>query len=124
MEYSVQCFCDNFIRNGGYLASSDTQCNMNCGGNAQEKCGDGNRMSIYAKGTPQKLAAPSTQKTGLPGSWQYQGCYTDNGAQTGRTLQWQLILTNTNQASTCLSQCQQYGYNAAGMEYGDVSSLL
>jgi hypothetical protein len=36
-----------------------------------------------------------------------------------RTLPWQLILTNNNSASNCLLQCSEFGYNAAGMEYGD-----
>ncbi len=73
MEYSSQCFCDNFLHNGGNL-TTDADCNMACSGNASEKCGAGNRMSIYANGNLQVYQPPAPQKTGLPGSWAYQGC--------------------------------------------------
>lgn len=46
LEYASQCFCDNFTRNGGALAKSDTECGMACSGNANEKCGDGDRLSV------------------------------------------------------------------------------
>ena len=76
MEYSTQCFCGNYIFDGGYLASQDTDCAMTCGGNSSEICGGPNRMSIYANGTITTYAAPTAQKTNLPGKWQYQGCLT------------------------------------------------
>jgi hypothetical protein len=74
MEYSVQCFCGNAIINGGALATQQTDCSSACGGNSAEKCGAGNRMSIYNTGTLQTVGPPTTAKTGLPGSWQYSGC--------------------------------------------------
>jgi hypothetical protein len=74
MEYSTQCFCDKFLRNGGALASSDTQCGMACGGNSAEKCGGPDRMSIYSNGTLQTFKPPQSQNTSLPGNWTYQGC--------------------------------------------------
>jgi hypothetical protein len=36
MEYSQQCFCGNYLVNGGALASADTECSMPCSGNANE----------------------------------------------------------------------------------------
>lgn len=74
MEYSSQCFCGDYLVNGGALAPSDSQCNMPCSGNSNEMCGAGNRMSIYSKGALQVYQPPAVQKTGLPGQWQYQGC--------------------------------------------------
>ena len=74
MEYSVQCFCDNFIENGGVLAAADTDCNTACSGDSSEICGGGNRLSIYSTGTPSVKPIPGPQKTGLPGSWAYKGC--------------------------------------------------
>ncbi|KAI9833274.1 MAG: hypothetical protein M1826_000187 [Phylliscum demangeonii] len=117
MEFSTQCFCGNAVINGGTLAPADTDCSMTCSGNGAEKCGAGNRMSIYSHGALQVLPAPAPQKGGLPGAWQYQGCLTDSG--NPRTFPWQLILTNNNSATNCLSQCSTFGYNAGGMEYGD-----
>jgi hypothetical protein len=114
-EYSVQCFCDDFIRNGGQL-TSNSDCNMPCGGDSAEFCGAGNRLSIYSNATLQIYQPPAVQKTDLPGSWTYQGCLTDN--QGDRTFPYQLEFENNNTATNCLSQCQLFGYGAGGMEYG------
>lgn len=76
VEYSTQCFCGDYIFNGGSLASEDSDCDMTCGGNSTEICGGPNRMSIYANGTLTTYAAPTIQNTSLPGEWQYQGCLT------------------------------------------------
>lgn len=73
-EQRSECFCGNAIVNGGSLAASDSQCNMNCGGNAAEKCGAGSRMSVYAIGPLITYPIPSVQTTGLPGKWEYKGC--------------------------------------------------
>ena len=75
MEYSTQCFCGNAIYSGGALASSDTDCNMPCGGNAKETCGAGNRLSVYSNGTITTYQPAVPQTSDLPGSWTYDGCY-------------------------------------------------
>jgi hypothetical protein len=72
MEYGVQCFCDNFVRNGGKLADQDTDCGINCGGSG-EKCGAGDRLSVYSNSTIQVYQPPSAQVKGLPGKWNYVG---------------------------------------------------
>ncbi len=74
LEYSVQCFCDNFVRNGGQLASTNSQCAMTCGGNSGEICGGPNLLSVYSNGSLQVYQPPTAQKTNLPGSWSYAGC--------------------------------------------------
>lgn len=75
MEYSTQCFCGNDIRNGGALASADTECAMACGGNANEICGGPGRLSVYSTKIPVTVyGPPAVQTADLPGSWQYQGC--------------------------------------------------
>jgi hypothetical protein len=91
---------------------------MACPGNANEKCGAGDFLSVYNTGNLTVFQPPAAQKTNLPGSWTYQGCYSDN-VNGNRALFWQSILTNNNTATTCLSKCAEYGFMAAGMEYGD-----
>lgn len=49
LQYSSQCFCDNYIHNSPSLVP-DSQCNMACAGNSSEMCGAGNRNSIYTNG--------------------------------------------------------------------------
>ena len=116
LEYSVQCFCDNYLRNGATLAASGSTCSMTCGGNANEICGGPNLVSVYSQGAIQVYQPPATQNT--TGNWQYQGCLLDSSTGA-RTFPYQLILTNNNTAANCLNQCAAYGYMAGGMEYGD-----
>lgn len=117
MQWSYQCFCDNFVRNGGALASSDSECSSNCAGNAQQKCGGGNRNSIYSNNTQlQVFPVPAPQITNLTGSWKYMGCLRDDA--TDRALPYQIILNSNNSANNCISQCAKFGYNGGGMEYG------
>lgn len=115
MEYSTQCFCDNFLRNGAAL-TLESDCSMACSGNLNQKCGAGGRMSIYSNSTLREYQPPAVQKTDLPGNWEYQGCLYDQ--QEPRSLKYQLILAENNTAENCLSQCSKFGYGAGGMEYG------
>ncbi len=127
MEYGVQCFCDNFARN--YPSTlPDSKCSMACGGNTGEHCGAGNVISVYSNGTITDYADPTIQTTGVPGSWKYQGCLSDAG--DNRALPWKMVFPTNNSNTNCLSQCQTFGYGAAGAEYGqecycgDVSNVM
>jgi hypothetical protein len=73
-EYGVECYCDNFVYNGGSLAPTQSDCNVPCPGNTAEDCGAGNRLSMYSKGTPHIYAPPAAQASGLPAGWTYEGC--------------------------------------------------
>lgn len=123
-EYGTQCFCDNAIYGGGVLAASQSDCNVACPGDSTEKCGAGNRMTIYSKGTPQVYQAPGPQTTGLPTGWEYVGCLQDN-IQSAENAQVNIPVfpykvwdTTTNTPESCIKQCQEFGFNAAGLEYG------
>jgi hypothetical protein len=116
LQYAGQCFCDSVLHNGAALAATDGTCAMICSGSTTEICGGPNLNSVYANGALTVIEPAASQKTGLPGSWVFVGCLMD---QTPRSLSVQLILATTNQASTCLKACSDYGYNAAGMEYGE-----
>jgi hypothetical protein len=117
MEYSSQCFCDNVIRNGGSLASSDSDCNMACGGNANQKCGAGNRLSVWSSQTPVKVI-PVPKPVQNVSDWTYQGCITE-GPNGAKVFPWKLANSTGNSPEWCLGKCQEYGYMAAGMEYGE-----
>lgn len=73
MEFSSQCFCDNFVRTDPPLVD-DAECYMACSGDPNQKCGAPDRMSIYSEGDLIVLPNPAPQTGGLPGSWEYQGC--------------------------------------------------
>jgi hypothetical protein len=114
VEYGVQCFCGNAIYNDG-VKTVDSACSFNCPGNAAQKCGAGDRLSIVSEGVPTIYGPPAPQTGGL-GDWTYQGCVVDN-VNDKRTFYWQLFFNNMT-PKMCLDRCAKYGYMAAGIEYG------
>lgn len=117
-EYSTQCFCGNSLVNAAVLASSDSECNMACGGNSSEMCGAGNRLSVYSASTNVTIyPVPSTLNTSLPTGWTYQGCLAEE--QGGRIFVNMIDWPTNNTVPACLSACAAYGYSAAGLEYGE-----
>ncbi|KAH8891152.1 glyoxal oxidase like protein [Thozetella sp. PMI_491] len=114
-EWYSQCFCGNAIYFGN-SKTPDSDCNTPCSGNSKDMCGGADRLTIYSSGAPTVLNPPVVQTAGLNGSWAYQGCVDDNTQK--RTLFWQSFFTGTLTANQCLNLCAQYGYAAAGLEYG------
>jgi hypothetical protein len=117
MEYGVQCFCDNIIRFGGKLATADTQCGMACAGNANEKCGGPDRLSVWSSQETVKVVKKPVPTETVDG-WKYQGCIADPPGGD-RLLPWQLINKTGLSPEWCLSQCKEFGYMAGGMEFGE-----
>lgn len=91
-EYGRECYCGNAFGAGSVVAPA-ADCSFACAGNSAEKCGAGNRLSVYKKSgtgtgssttttkagstpttTPAGPATPGPQKTGLPTGWVYSGC--------------------------------------------------
>lgn len=124
-EYGTECYCDNFVYNGGALAAAQTDCNIPCPGKSSEMCGAGGRLSMYSKGPPTVYAAPAPQKVGLPTGWGYAGCIQDNVPSVEDPNEqlytfpykvWDDASGNTPEK--CITRCQEFGFNAAGLEYG------
>ncbi|PNH62600.1 hypothetical protein VD0002_g5514 [Verticillium dahliae] len=117
-EYYQQCFCGNSIINNGVKASSDSQCNTPCAGDSTQMCGGGDRMTIISDGPPRVRGPPSPQLSGFNGDWTYQGCL-QSFVGTTRTFFWQNFFPGTMTANECLDRCGEFGYMAAGLEYGE-----
>ncbi|KAH8900419.1 glyoxal oxidase like protein [Thozetella sp. PMI_491] len=120
-EFGTQCFCSNYTENSAALAP-ESDCSISCPGNAAEKCGAGNRVNIWSFGNLTQYATPSVQTTGLDGSWTYQGCL-QNGpydAAGHKTFNWQIVMyAGIMTPNMCLNRCAEFGYAAAGLEYGE-----
>ncbi|UPX16920.1 uncharacterized protein EKO05_0007301 [Ascochyta rabiei] len=117
LEYHTQCFCDTQLRMNASLASDDAQCNTDCGGDATQKCGGGDRLSVWSSQKTLKITkkpAP-VQKVG---DWTYQGCITSYGGGWEKPLPWKLFNETGNSPSWCLNRCATHGYMTAGLEYG------
>ncbi|EME81961.1 uncharacterized protein MYCFIDRAFT_165158 [Pseudocercospora fijiensis CIRAD86] len=117
MEYSAQCFCDNYLRNSPTLRD-DTECNMACAGNGGQKCGDGGRLSVYSNGTLANYTSPGFLTDNLPRNWSFAGCLEDN-VNNQRSLPYQMEFPKDNSNVKCMKLCQEFGYTAAGTEYGE-----
>ncbi|KAL2756276.1 hypothetical protein ACRALDRAFT_1063738 [Sodiomyces alcalophilus JCM 7366] len=117
-EYHHQCFCGNHIINGGVEANSESECSTPCAGNSGQMCGGPGRMSIISDGPPKAIGAPEPQKSGFNGDWTYQGCVQDNVGGS-RTFFWQNFMPGVMTANMCLDRCAEFGYMAAGLEYGE-----
>jgi hypothetical protein len=117
MEYSTQCFCDNVIRMGGAPAKSESDCSNSCGGDTSTKCGGPDRLSIWSNQTTlQVIKKPAPLQN--VSDWTYQGCITDGG-EGARVFPWKLANATGNSPEWCLGKCLEFGYMAAGMEYGE-----
>ena len=115
MEYSTQCFCDNIIRMGGKKATQDSECSNNCAGNPAQKCGGPARMSVWSSQTVLKVIDVPKPIQNVS-DWTYQGCITD---ANGKVFPWKSTNQTGNSPEWCLGKCKEYGYQAAGMEYGE-----
>jgi hypothetical protein len=115
MEYSYQCFCDNVVRMGGKLATSESECSTTCAGNQAQTCGGPARMSIWSSQTTLKIIDVPKPVQNVS-DWQYQGCITDVG---GTVFPWKSANATGNSPEWCLGKCKEYGYMAAGLEYGE-----
>jgi WSC domain len=90
-----------------------------CSGAATEACGGPNRVSLYSSvQTFTTYPVPAPKTTGLPGEYQYQGCFAEPGG--GQTIFTYQITNDVNMTvQACLNQCSLYGYGAAALEYGN-----
>ncbi|KAK0632014.1 hypothetical protein B0T14DRAFT_490452 [Immersiella caudata] len=116
-EYGVQCFCGNALYNGA-APVADSQCSMSCPGNPALKCGAGDRLNIVSLDEPKAHVPPAPQVGGLNGSWEYQGCVVDN-IDDKRTFYWENLFPGIMTPQICLDRCHEFGYAAAGLEYGE-----
>ncbi|KAI0102622.1 copper radical oxidase [Nemania sp. FL0031] len=115
LEYASQCFCDDFLRNGANL-TDDTDCSMACTGDASQRCGAGNILSVFSNETIVVYQPPTALTDDLPGSWEYYGCVVD--AIDDRVLAWMSENQQNATIEACIAGCSQFGYNAGGVEYG------
>jgi hypothetical protein len=112
-QYGSQCFCSSALYAGAAL-TEDSQCSMPCSGNPLERCGNGNRMSVYSTGNVTAYAPPTA--VNASGNWTYVGCWSSN--LNGKTaLTWQLPESSNNTAENCLAHCHEYGYMTGGLQY-------
>ncbi|KAL5633213.1 hypothetical protein ACGC1H_003644 [Rhizoctonia solani] len=109
-EYGAECYCSNVVStaNGGGVEVAASECNMNCAGNSQQKCGAGYRITLYSKNT---VSNP------LPTGWVKNFCTVD---QDTRVLDGYSFNGGSSMTpATCIAACAQRNYILAGVENGN-----
>lgn len=152
IEYTYQCFCDNYITSAPITESRCAQ--YSCQGNSTETCGGDNALQVYSFNS--SLSSPTTQSTSTsmmatPDSSSTRTSILSNPSATSTTITTStpnpLITGNTppaiyigcfsdsvdNRALTryndvgtveaCVTQCQSAGFSLAGMTSRSTSSL-
>lgn len=71
LEWYQECWCGNFIINGG-AETTPSDCSFPCTGDPAQVCGAGNRLSMYYSGQSLPPAPEIVPSVGL---WQSLGCY-------------------------------------------------
>ncbi|KAL7625666.1 hypothetical protein AAE478_004887 [Parahypoxylon ruwenzoriense] len=112
-EYGRECYCGDSL----HPTSEDaplTECNMVCGGDATEYCGDSNRVELYS--TTASQPAPTATLAPKPTVSPYVrvGCYTE--LPGGRALTGASYADDAMTLEMCASNCAGFTYWAA--EYG------
>ncbi|KAJ3218621.1 hypothetical protein HK099_004992, partial [Clydaea vesicula] len=129
VEYGRECYCDKKTELS--LSSvPDTECKMKCFGNANQLCGGPNRINIYqynvkinVNPAPEKILndLPKSLEDLLKASniqegWTYSGCLTE--PPIGRLLKSKVLSSDSQTLQSCIQQCADKGFNAAGAEFG------
>lgn len=115
VEYGGECWCADVFGTGA-VSAPETDCSFSCAGNATEKCGAGNRLSVYTT-----AAAPPTPPIHvvIAGKYTRLGCYTEgNGtrALSGATASDYSITGMT--VEKCAAFCTSSAAALMGVEYG------
>ncbi|OTB05861.1 hypothetical protein M426DRAFT_56415 [Hypoxylon sp. CI-4A] len=112
-EYGRECYCGNSLQ----ATSEDaplTDCNMVCGGDSTEYCGDSNRIELYSTTASQPAPTATLAPKPTVSSYVRVGCYTE--VQGGRALTGASYADDAMTLEKCASDCVGFSYWAT--EYG------
>ncbi|KAF4457032.1 hypothetical protein F53441_947 [Fusarium austroafricanum] len=113
MEYGRECYCGYSPKTQATIAP-DGDCRMPCAGNSTQKCGAGNRISIWNNA----LHTPtfSLMSVNIESPPKYLGCYTEG--KEGRALGDAKTTDKKMTLEVCSSFCSGKGYPFLGLENG------
>ncbi|KAI1410905.1 WSC domain-containing protein [Hypoxylon sp. FL1857] len=112
-EYGRECYCGDSL----HPTSEDaplTDCNMVCGGDPTEYCGDSNRIELYSTTASQPAPTATLAPKPTVSSYVRVGCYTE--IPGGRALTGAAYADDAMTLEMCASNCTGFTYWAA--EYG------
>ena len=117
VEYGSECYCGN---SGDLLNTASTQCNMACSGDINTLCGGSGALNVFTNPS----IVPSVGNTNtpvssgaLPTGWSAASTQCIEEV-SGRALTGSSIAGPSMTIGTCLSFCQNGGFEFAGLEFG------
>ncbi|KAJ4244397.1 hypothetical protein NW762_014525 [Fusarium torreyae] len=111
MEYGRECYCGYAPKTQATLAP-DGDCRMPCAGDSTQKCGAGNRISIWNN----TLYTPTVSAADLNSPPKYLGCYTEG--KGARALGDAKTTDKKMSVDNCAAFCSSKGYHYLGLENG------
>ncbi|VBB71455.1 Putative protein of unknown function [Podospora comata] len=110
VQYSSECFCGTSL-DVDSVQVPEAECAMACSGNPLQKCGAGNRLSLYADPGIEQTETTNPESIG---QFTYRSCWTDDVGN--RSLADLEHRTDDMTVAKCADICQEYTY--FGVEYG------
>ncbi|KAI1452917.1 heme peroxidase [Annulohypoxylon moriforme] len=112
-EYGRECYCGDSLQSTSEEAPM-TDCNMVCGGDSTEYCGDSNRLELYSTTASQPSPTATLAPKPTVSSYIRIGCYTE--LPSGRALTGAAYADDAMTLEMCASKCA--GFTYWGAEYG------
>ncbi|KAI0884485.1 heme peroxidase [Annulohypoxylon maeteangense] len=112
-EYGRECYCGDSLHSTSEEAPV-TDCNMVCGGDSTEYCGDSNRLELYSTTASQPTPTATLAPKPTVSSYTRVGCYTE--LPNGRALTGAAYADDAMTLEMCASNCA--GFTYWGAEYG------
>ncbi|KAI0129344.1 heme peroxidase [Hypoxylon sp. NC0597] len=106
-EYGRECYCGNSLHSTSEDAPL-TDCNMVCGGDPTEYCGDSNRVELYSTTASQPAPTATLAVKPTVSSYVRVGCYTE--IQGGRALAGATYAYDAMTLEMCASNCRGFTY--------------
>ncbi|KFY43411.1 hypothetical protein V494_02000 [Pseudogymnoascus sp. VKM F-4513 (FW-928)] len=113
-EYSGECYCGNYVSSTAKPATSG--CDMACKGDAAEKCGGADRISLSGFNGAEAVVSPVPASKEVVAGYEYKGCFLDS--REARVLGPAELAHDALTLEKCAAFCEDHGYKVFGAEYG------
>ncbi|RGP81502.1 fungistatic metabolite [Fusarium longipes] len=112
MEYGQECYCGYTPKTQATVVP-DGECKTPCAGDSTQKCGAGNRISIWNN----TLYTPTVSTEGVNSPPEYLGCYTE-GVDALALGDAKTTDKSKMTVETCATFCSGKGYHYLGVQNG------
>ncbi|KIR59364.1 hypothetical protein I314_04886 [Cryptococcus bacillisporus CA1873] len=120
VEYSSQCYCSSVLNNGASLTKTSNACTMTCAGDSSSICGGPDALTLMVLDSAvSKLNSDfASEILSLPPVWSAASTTCIQEGTTGRALPSLTYASDDMTIETCVSFCDNAGWQYAGVSYG------